>query len=80
MKTQICDETVRSVPFTLSFVERLDQALYDQAIKGSEILKQSYDPETQTSNIPIYAGTSLTYDGTNSNIVWTRDDSEQSDT
>ena len=61
MKTQICDETVRSVPFTLSFVERLDQALYDEAIKGSEILKQSYDPETQTSNIPIYAGTSLTY-------------------
>ena len=80
MKTQICDETVRSVPFTLSFVERLDQALYDEAIKGSEILKQSYDPETQTSNIPIYAGTSLTYDDTYSGLLLGKDDTEQSDT
>ena len=66
MKTQIFDETVqsRSVPFTLSFVEMLDQVFYEEAIKDSEILKQSYDPETQTSNIPIYAGTALTYKDT----------------
>lgn len=81
MKTQTFDETATSVPFTLSFVERLDQALYDEAIKGSEILKQSYDPETQTSNIPIYAGTSLTYSDTYSGILGvSKDDSEQSDT
>ncbi len=80
MKTQTFDETARLVPFTLSFVERLDQALYDEAIKGSEILTQSYDPETQTSNIPIYAGTSLTYDSTLSGLFLGTDDSEQSDT
>jgi hypothetical protein len=54
--------------------------LYDEAIKGSEILKQSYDPETQTSNIPIYAGTSLTYDNTNSGPLMGTDDSRESDT
>lgn len=80
MKTQICDETATSVPFTLSFVEGLDQALYDEAIKGSEILKQSYDPETQTSNIPIYAGTTLTYDDTYSGIFANTDDTKQTDT
>lgn len=80
MKTQICDETVKSVPFTLSFVERLDQALYDEAIKGSEILKESYDPETQTSNIPVYAGTSLTYDDTYTGLLASTDDTKQSDT
>jgi len=80
MKTQICDETVRSVPFTLSFVERLDQALYDEAIKDSEILTQSYDPETQTSNIPIYAGTSLTYGASHSGLLSGKDDTKQTDT
>jgi hypothetical protein len=80
MKTQTLDETAISVPFTLSFVERLDQALYDEAIKGSEILKQSYDPETQTSNIPIYAGTSLTYSDTRCGLMPHNDDTKQSDT
>lgn len=81
MKTQTLDETAISMPFTLSFVERLDQALYDEAIKDSEILTQSYDPETQTSNIPIYAGTSLTYSDTNSGVLGiVQDDTEQSDT
>ena len=81
MKTQTFDETAESnLPFTLSFVERLDQALYDEAIKGSEILTQSYDPETQTSNIPVYAGTSLTYGDTYSGILAGEDDTEQSDT
>jgi hypothetical protein len=80
MKTQTFDETATSVPFTLSFVERLDQALYDEAIKDSEILKQSYDPETQTSNIPVYAGTSLTYSDTHSGLLSSKDDSKESDT
>lgn len=81
MKTQTLDETAISVPFTLSFVERLDQAFYDQAIQDSEVLKQSYDPKTQTSNIPIYAGTTMTYDDTYSGFLnSSRDDSEESDT
>lgn len=80
MKTQTLDRPASSVPFTLNFVERLDQALYDEAIKDSEILTQSYDPETQTSNIPVYGGTSLTYSDTTSGNAWSTDDSEQSDT
>jgi hypothetical protein len=81
MKTQTFDETARLVPFTLSFVERLDQVLYDEAIKDSEILKQSYNPETQTSNIPIYAGTTMTYDDTYSGLLdSSKDDTKQTDT
>jgi hypothetical protein len=81
MKTQTLNRPASSVPFTLSFVERLDPALYDQAIQDSEVLKQSYDPKTQTSNIPVSAnGTSLTYSDTNSGLLGGTDDAEQSDT
>ena len=82
MKTQTLNRPTSSVPFTLSFVERLDPALYDQAIQDSEVLKQSYDPKTQTSNIPVSAndGTSLTYSDTNSGLLGGTDDAEQSDT
>lgn len=81
MKTPTLDRPASSVPFTLSFVERLDPALYDQAIQDSEILKQSYDPETQTSNIPVSAaGTSLTYRDTLTGVFSTKDDSKESDT
>jgi len=80
MKTQTLDRPASSVPFTLNFVEKLDQALYDEAIKGSEILKQSYDPETQTSNIPVSAaGTSLTYRDSSSGFPSGRDDSKECD-
>ncbi len=83
MKTQTLNRPASSVPFTLSFVERLDPALYDQAIQDSKVLKQSYDPKTQTSNIPVSAndGTSLTYNDTYSGLLnSSRDDTEQSDT
>ncbi|MGB8689886.1 MAG: hypothetical protein WCD53_21475 [Microcoleus sp.] len=82
MKTQTLNRPASSVPFTLSFVERLDPALYDQAIQDSEVLKQSYDPKTQTSNIPVSAndGTSLTYSDTLSGLLLGTDDAEQSDT
>jgi len=81
MKTQTLDRPANLVPFTLNFVEKLDPALYDQAIQDSEILKQSYDPETQTSNIPVSAaGTSLTYRDTMSGVFAGKDDSKESDT
>lgn len=81
MKTQTLNRPASSVPFTLSFVERLDPALYDQAIQDSEILTQSYDPKTQTSNIPVSAnGTSLSYSDTYSGLFQGKDDAEQSDT
>jgi hypothetical protein len=80
-KTILC-EAVVSVPFTLNFVEKLDKALYDEAIQNLEIIKQSYDPETQTSNISIYAGTNLTYSDTTTGIwpLQSIDDNRQSDT
>jgi hypothetical protein len=81
MKTQTLERPASSVPFTLNFVEKIDPALYDQAIQDSQILKESYDPETQTSNIPVFAaGTSLTYRDTSSGIFSLKDDAEQSDT
>jgi len=81
MTTTILRETVGSVPFTLNFIEKLDTVLYDDAIQSSEMIRQSYDPETQISNISVYAGTNLTYDATTSGgIFYTNDDSEQSDT
>jgi hypothetical protein len=81
MKTQTLDRPASSVPFILNFVEKLDPALYDQAIQDSEILKQSYDPETQTSNIPVSAaGTVLTYSNTASGVFANKDDTKQSDT
>ncbi|ULB43883.1 hypothetical protein H4N54_15565 [Limnospira fusiformis KN01] len=69
------------MPFTLNFVDKIDPALYEQAIQDSQILKESYDPTTQTSNIPISAaGTSLTYRDTTSGILLDKDDTKQSDT
>jgi len=68
------------VPFTLCFFEEVPQEMYDQAITESELLKSSYNPETQTSNIPIYAGTSLTYSTTGSTLLKPQDDSRESDT
>ncbi len=53
-----------SLPFVLHFVEDLDSGLYQKAHLDSQRLNDSYDPHSQTSSIPIYAGTSLTYRGT----------------
>jgi len=78
MTTTILREVVGSTPFTLNFVEKLDPILYDEAIRISEILKESYDPETQISNIPVYSGTTLTYSDTGGGL--SNRDTRQSDT
>jgi hypothetical protein len=83
MKTQELCAVVKLTPFTLCFVEILDKNRYDEAITASEMLKCSYNPETQTSNVSIYAGTSLTYDETTSfpgGIFMETDDTRQTDT
>lgn len=82
MKTQTLERPTSSMPFTLNFVDKIDPALYEQAIQDSQILKESYDPETQTSNIPIFAaGTALTYDHTWTGFMSSsKDDSKQCDT
>ena len=81
MRTPTLEQPASSVPFTINFVEKINPALYDQAIQDSQILEESYDPETQTSNIPVYAaGTSLTYSNTQSGFLMGKDDSKESDT
>jgi hypothetical protein len=77
---QTLPEKTKLVPFTLSFVEGIDSKLYDEAIINSGIVKQSYDPKTQLSNMSIYAGTTMTYDDTYSGFLTSKDDTEQSDT
>jgi hypothetical protein len=75
---QVLEKPKNSVPFTLLFVDKIEPSLYNEAIKNSESLGDSYNPKTQTSSLSIYAGTSLTYD--KSMTVLFQDDTEQSDT
>ncbi len=53
-------KSVDAIPFNLLFVEKVGPSLYDEAIKDASIFKNSYNPETQTSNYLIYDGTSTT--------------------
>ena len=82
MQAQTLNKTKNPVPFTLSLVEKLDESLYDEAIENSRILEESYNPETQTSDLSIYAGTSLTYEKSWSGFLGAGglDDTEQTDT
>lgn len=83
MKTQMQTKPTEAKPFVLCFLEQIDQAVYDEAIQGSKILKDSYDSETQTSSFPLCAGTSLTYSDSYSGGIWpftNSDDTKQSDT
>jgi hypothetical protein len=81
MTMQTFPEKSKLVPFTLSFVERIDPKIYDKAINESAEIKESYNPETQTSNIDIYAGTALTYtDSMTGTFIGIKDDVNQTDT
>lgn len=82
MTDRVFSQTSNQVPFTLCFVERIDTTLYDKAIEVSERLAQTYDSKTQTSYHSPYLGkgTSLTYTGTFSGVLQSRDDARQSDT
>lgn len=80
MTVQTLLEKPKLLPFTLSLVEKIDRKMYDEAISEAEVIKQSYDPITQLSNISIYAGTSLTYSDTYSGLLMGTDDNRESDT
>jgi hypothetical protein len=82
MQTQSLLEKPKLVPFTLHFIQGIDQIMYKKAISESSEIKESYNPETQTSSIDVYAGTNLTYDSTCCNRLTgaTVDDSKQTDT
>ncbi len=80
MSTQTLLEKPNPVPFTLSFVQGIDRNMYNRAVIDSEALQESYNPETQLSNVSIYAGTTLTYDSSLSGLLKFSDDTEQTDT
>lgn len=68
-------------PFTMRLIERLDISITEEAIRDSEMLRQSYNPATQTSDDSAYRGTALTYSTTTSGIPLSfADDSKSTDT
>lgn len=77
----LLDQPSKNVPFTLLFVEEIDPSLYTEAIEGSNYVADSYNPETQTSDVSIYAGTQLTHNTTTCGVGFSTrtDDSEVAD-
>lgn len=75
--TQLCPS---DIPFLMHIFEPLDEASYKEAIESTAAVGASYDAHTQTSNIPIYAGTSATYSTTGTGVAGAVDsDSKRSD-
>lgn len=67
-------------PFLLALVPPLDDRIYIKAIAEMKALEAAYDPESQTSNIPVYAGTSRTFVTTGTGVAGLVDsDSRASD-
>jgi len=67
-------------PFITIGLKTFSENDLDHSIRLSRNAAECYDPETQTSPIPVYAGTAKTYSGTTS---WepgpVRDDEKVSD-
>ncbi len=78
MMQTIIKPSNNTVPFILNYLEEIEEGRYNKAVQDSVELLNSYNPETQTSNIPIYAGTELTYVSTGGLIM--PEDTEQDDT
>jgi len=80
MTSPTVSQTQSSMPFTLCFVEKFDETFYNEAIRASEMLRQSYDPETQTSKVGPEFGTAQTFNSTYCGSPFLRvDDSSLSD-
>jgi len=75
----LLDKPTQKAPFTLLFSEKLDPSLYAKAIKESQELADTYNPETQTSDFSIYAGTTQTWSETGDGFLKAKDQ-EPSDT
>ncbi len=77
-------DLVNSIPFSLLFVEEIELSLYHESIKDSSILGNSYNPETQTSNLSVYtAAANTTTDittTTGSALLFAVDDTKIHDT
>ena len=70
-----------ATPFILNFLEPLDNEACEQAVAEHHSAVQSYSPQTQTSDMDIWAGTSRTYKSTYCGLFGGKvDDSELEDT
>ncbi len=49
-----------SIPLVLALADEPDRLGYEEAVRLADIAQASYDPVTQTSNIPASAGTNAT--------------------
>ncbi|NOC91564.1 hypothetical protein [Ruegeria sp. HKCCD6604] len=67
-------------PFIAIGMRKFDTNGLDEAIKQSREASESYDPVSQTSNIPLSAGTARTYSDTYSGMFKSSDDDKASDT
>jgi hypothetical protein len=80
MQSQNSRSNELKLPFILNFIEPIEPSVIEDAMLQSELLADSYNPETQTSRISVYAGTHLTYDSTFSGaLVSSKDDARESD-
>ncbi len=60
-----------STPLVLALADEPDRLGYEETVHLAEIITASYDPMTQTSSVPAYAGTNPTvcYRGTG-NVIF----------
>jgi hypothetical protein len=49
-----------STPLVLALADEPDRLGYEEAVHLAELAQESYDPVTQTSNIPVFSGTNAT--------------------
>ena len=72
---------LREVPFIASFKPAWSDEEVDDAVCTAREAYQSYDPRTQISSIPAFAGTSRTYTSTRSGgpVIYSPDDDRVSD-
>lgn len=67
------------VPFVLCFQKPQDEAQMVAGIETAKALRAAYNPETQTSEMPAWAGTSATYCGTGTGYLPFSDNDDKRD-
>lgn len=68
------------VPFIARAMRDFDKTGLDEALLQSREASKHYDPVSQTSNLPLNAGTARTYSDTYSGLFQNTDDDRASDT
>lgn len=69
----------QNTAFVLSFLGQPDLAGHAEGVRMAKALRDHYDPISQTSTVPAYAGTSATYCGTGTGYLPFPDDDDKRD-